>query len=177
MNNVAALALLMPVDIATARKAGRSPSLSLMPLSFATILGGMVTLIGTPPNIIIATFREDALGAPFAMFDFAPVGVVAAVAGLLFVALVGWRLIPNRDTGLGADPLAELKPYIAELRVPEGSKLVDSRLRDLEADAAKADVALIGVVRDGRRRYGTGTQPQARRGRRAGDRGRPRRAR
>jgi di/tricarboxylate transporter len=156
MNNVAALALLMPVDIATARKAGRSPSLSLMPLSFATILGGMVTLIGTPPNIIIATFREDALGASFAMFDFAPVGLVASVAGLLFVALVGWRLIPNRDTGLGADPLAELKPYIAELRVPEGSRLVDSRLRDLEADAAKADVALIGVVRDGRRRFGTG---------------------
>jgi hypothetical protein len=102
---------------------------------------------------------------------------VAAVAGLLFVALVGWRLIPNRDSGLGGDPLAELKPYIAELRVPEGRKLVDSRLRDLEADAAKADVALIGVVRDGRRRFGTGTQPQARRGRRAGDRGRPRRAR
>jgi Trk K+ transport system NAD-binding subunit len=65
------------------------------------------------------------------------------------VALVGWRLIPNRDTGLGADPLAELKPYIAELRVPEGSRLVDARLRDLEADAAKADVALIGVVRTG----------------------------
>jgi di/tricarboxylate transporter len=81
MNNVAALALLMPVDIATARKAGRSPSLSLMPLSFATILGGMVTLIGTPPNIIIATFREDALGAPFAMFDFAPVGLVARLQG------------------------------------------------------------------------------------------------
>jgi di/tricarboxylate transporter len=156
MNNVAALALLMPVDIATARKAGRSPGLSLMPLSFATILGGMVTLIGTPPNIIIATFREDALGEPFAMFDFAPVGLVAAVAGLLFVALVGWRLIPNRDSGVGADPLDELKPYIAELRVPEGSKLVDTRLRDLEADAAKADVALIGVVRDGRRRFGTG---------------------
>jgi di/tricarboxylate transporter len=86
MNNVAALALLMPVDIATARKAGRSPGLSLMPLSFATILGGMVTLIGTPPNIIIATFREDALGEPFAMFDFAPVGAVTALAGLL-----SWR--------------------------------------------------------------------------------------
>ena len=78
MNNVAALALLMPVDIATARKAGRSPGLSLMPLSFATILGGMVTLIGTPPNIIIAAIREDALGAPFGMFDFAPVGGTAA---------------------------------------------------------------------------------------------------
>jgi di/tricarboxylate transporter len=78
---------------------GTQPGLSLMPLSFATILGGMVTLIGTPPNIIIATFREDALGEPFAMFDFAPVGLVAPVAGLLFVALIGWRLIPNRDTG------------------------------------------------------------------------------
>ncbi len=65
MNNVAALALLMPVDIQTAHKAGRSPGLSLMPLSFATILGGMVTLIGTPPNIIIAAIREDPLGLPF----------------------------------------------------------------------------------------------------------------
>ncbi len=81
MNNVAALALLMPVDVQTARKAGRSPGLSLMPLSFATILGGMVTLIGTPPNIIIAAIREDALGAPFKMFDFAPVGGIAAIAG------------------------------------------------------------------------------------------------
>jgi di/tricarboxylate transporter len=156
MNNVAALALLMPVDIETARKAGRSPSLSLMPLSFATILGGMVTLIGTPPNIIIATFREDALGAPFAMFDFAPVGGVAAIAGLLFVALVGWRLIPTRDSGVGEDPMAGLEPYLAELRVPEDGKLVGTRLRDLETAAAEADVALIGVVRDGRRRYGTG---------------------
>ncbi|MCU4653122.1 SLC13 family permease [Roseibacterium sp. SDUM158016] len=156
MNNVAALALLMPVDIATARKAGRSPGLSLMPLSFATILGGMVTLIGTPPNIIIATFREDALGEPFAMFDFAPVGGVAAVAGLVFVALVGWRLIPVRDSGVGGDRVAELKPYIAELRLPEDGKLAGKRLRELEDEAAKADVALIGIVRDGRRRYGTG---------------------
>ncbi|MGB1390864.1 MAG: SLC13 family permease, partial [Paracoccaceae bacterium] len=78
MNNVAALALLMPVDMQTARKAGRSPGLSLMPLSFATILGGMVTLIGTPPNIIIAAIRGEALGEPYRMFDFAPVGGVAA---------------------------------------------------------------------------------------------------
>ncbi|MEM9032797.1 MAG: SLC13 family permease, partial [Pseudomonadota bacterium] len=78
MNNVAALALLMPVDIQTARKAGRAVGLTLMPLSFATILGGMVTLIGTPPNIIIASIREEALGEPFRMFDFAPVGSDAA---------------------------------------------------------------------------------------------------
>ena len=156
MNNVAALALLMPVDIATARKAGRSPGLSLMPLSFCTILGGMVTLIGTPPNIIIATIREDSLGEPFRMFDFAPVGGVAALVGLAFVALIGWRLIPVRDSGVGQDRIQELEPYLAELRIPEGSKLAGQRLRDLDAPAAAADIGLLGLVREGKRRFGTG---------------------
>lgn len=156
MNNVAALALLMPVDIATARKAGRSPGLSLMPLSFATILGGMATLIGTPPNIIIAAIREDALGAPFGMFDFAPVGGAAALAGLAFVAFIGWRLIPTRDSGVGGDALGALEPYISELTIPEDSKLVETRLRDLMEPAEKADAAILGLVRDGKRRFGTG---------------------
>ena len=152
MNNVAALALLMPVDVQTARKAGRSPGLSLMPLSFATILGGMATLIGTPPNIIIATIREDSLGEPFRMFDFAPVGGLAAIAGLLFVALVGWRLIPARDDA--TLELEDVSQYIAELTVPDGSKLIGKRLGALDEDAEKADVAIIGLIRDGKRRYG-----------------------
>jgi di/tricarboxylate transporter len=152
MNNVAALALLMPVDIQTARKAGRSPGLSLMPLSFATILGGMATLIGTPPNIIIAAIREDSLGAPFRMFDFAPVGGIAALIGLAFVALGGWRLIPKR--GDAGEQLADITEYIAELTVPEDSKLIGQRLGELDADAAQADVALLGLIRDGKRRYG-----------------------
>ena len=152
MNNVAALALLMPVDVQTARKAGRAPGLSLMPLSFATILGGMVTLIGTPPNIIIAAFREEALGEPFGMFDFAPVGGIAALAGLAFVALFGWRLIPNRGGGAqGQDALAE---YIAELTIPDESKQIGRRLGELDKEAEKADVAILGLVRDGKRRYG-----------------------
>ena len=152
MNNVAALALLMAVDVQTARKAGRSPGLSLMPLSFATILGGMVTLIGTPPNIIIAAIREESLGAPFKMFDFAPVGGIAAIAGMTFVALVGWRLIPARDeNGSTSDDLAE---YIAELTVPDGSKHIGKRLSELEAEAEKTDVAILGLIRDGKRRYG-----------------------
>ncbi|MDG1471896.1 MAG: SLC13 family permease [Ascidiaceihabitans sp.] len=152
MNNVAALALLMPVDIQTARKAGRSPGLSLMPLSFATILGGMVTLIGTPPNIIIAAIREESLGAPFKMFDFAPVGGIAAIAGLTFVALVGWRLIPARDDkGSAAEDLSQ---YIAELTVPDDSKHIGKRLAELDKDAEKTDVAVIGLIRDGKRRYG-----------------------
>jgi len=152
MNNVAALALLMPVDIQTARKAGRMASLSLMPLSFATILGGMVTLIGTPPNIIIAQYRSDALGAPFSMFDFAPVGGAAALAGLAFVALVGWRLIPQR--GDGTTPAAELEPYLAELTVPEDSEHISKPLRDLLPEAESAEVAILGLIRDGERRYG-----------------------
>ncbi len=156
MNNVAALALLMPVDIQTARKAGRPPGLSLMPLSFATILGGMVTLIGTPPNIIIASIRADALGAPFGMFDFAPVGGITALVGLAFVALVGWRLIPQQEGDkTGADPMEEYGQYLAELTVPEGSKLIGKRLRDLFDDAEKNDVAILGLIRDGKRRYGT----------------------
>ena len=155
MNNVAALALLMPVDIQTARKAKRPPGLSLMPLSFATILGGMITLIGTPPNIIIATIREDSLGESFSMFDFAPVGGVAAVAGLLFVALVGWRLIPQGKGGESSDPMADIAQYIAELTVPEGSKLIGQRVSELYETADKNDVAILGLVRGGKRRYGT----------------------
>lgn len=164
MNNVAALALLMPVDIQTARKAGRPVSLSLMPLSFATILGGMVTLIGTPPNIIIASIREDALGEPFKMFDFAPVGGVTAIAGLIFVALIGWRLIPQSDAGKnGSNPMDEFGQYVAELTVPDGSKHIGKRVKELLEDAEKNDVAILGLVRDGKRRYGTqrGTKLQA----------------
>ncbi|GFE65664.1 SLC13 family permease [Litoreibacter roseus] len=156
MNNVAALALLMPVDIQTARKAGREPGLSLMPLSFATILGGMVTLIGTPPNIIIATIREDTLGASFKMFDFAPVGGVTAIAGLLFVSLIGWRLIPARsDVGAAGDPMDGYGCYLAELTVPEDSKHIGERLGTLQEAAEKNDVAILGLIRDGKRRYGT----------------------
>ncbi|UWP98954.1 SLC13 family permease [Aliiroseovarius crassostreae] len=156
MNNVAALALLMPVDMQTARKAGRAPGLSLMPLSFATILGGMVTLIGTPPNIIIASIRGDAMGEPFHMFDFAPVGGVTALAGLIFVALVGWRLIPQPDSSEAArDPMADAGNYVAELTVPEDSKHIGKRLKELLEAAEKNDVAILGLVRDGKRRYGT----------------------
>jgi di/tricarboxylate transporter len=154
MNNVAALALLMPVDVETARRAGRAPGLSLMPLSFATILGGMATLIGTPPNIIIATWRGDTLGEPFGMFDFAPVGGVVAILGIAFVAAGGWRLIPQRETAGQADPADGIAPYIAELSVPEGSKALGLTLGDLETAAEAAEVGLIGLVRDGRRRLG-----------------------
>ena len=152
MNNVAALALLMPVDMHAAKKAGRSPALSLMPLSFASILGGMITLIGTPPNIIIAEFRGDVLGEPYHMFDFAPVGIACAAVGVAYVALIGWRLLPaGRHSADAGKELFDLANYIAEARVPEGSPAIGKLVRELEDQAAKIEVEIIGLTRRGRR--------------------------
>lgn len=156
MNNVAALALLMPVDLQAAQRAGRSPAPTLMPLSFASILGGMVTLIGTPPNIVIATFRESALGEPYKMFDFAPVGTVVALAGVLFVTLVGWRLIPvERSKHNAAKELKDLAGYVAEAKVTESSKAIGQALRDLDPLSEANDVHVLGLVRRGKRLPGS----------------------
>ena len=122
----------MPLDMQAARKAKRSPALTLMPISFASILGGMVTLIGTPPNIVIATFREDALGEPYKMFDFAPVGAAVAVVGVIYVALVGWRLVPtDRSRHDAVQELEELQEYVAEVGVNESSPFLGKALREL----------------------------------------------
>jgi len=155
MNNVAALALLMPVDIQAAAKAKRSPALSLMPLSFASILGGMITLIGTPPNIVIAEYRNTALGAPYRMFDFAPVGLACAAVGIAYVTLIGWRLLPKnrQQTDSGAE-LFDLADYVAELKVTEGSKVIGKQVKELDAEAEKADVEILGLIRNGSRLAG-----------------------
>ena len=145
MNNVAALALLMPVDLQAAKKAGRSPSLSLMPLSFASILGGMITMIGTPPNIVIAEYRGSALGEPYHMFDFAPVGLTCAAVGVAYVALIGWRLLPaDRQAADAGSELFALSDYVAEVKVPEGSGIVGQNVSDLDELAEKIDVRFWG---------------------------------
>jgi di/tricarboxylate transporter len=165
MNNVAALALLMPVDIQAAARAKRSPALTLMPLSFATILGGLITLIGTPPNIIIASFREKALGQPFAMFDFAPVGLACATVGVAFVAFIGWRLIPaergQTDSGM---ELMKLEDYIAELVVPAKSPVIGKLVRDLDKEADDNDCVIIGLIRRGKRQAGHARRVEIRKG-------------
>ncbi len=162
MNNVATLALLMPVDLSASAKAGRNPGLSLMPLSFATILGGMVTLIGTPPNIIIAAFRQETLGGSFAMFDFAPVGLAVAIVGVAFVALVGWRLIPAKPDAAPAADLRDVHGYVAELSVPEGSPAIGRKVSELDAEAEEAAVVVIGLVRNGRRLPGAARRAEIR---------------
>ncbi len=148
MNNVGALALLMPVAIQSSLDAKRSPAVVLMPLAFGTILGGMATLIGTPPNIIIANYRAEITGQPFGMFDFSPVGGVVAIVGIFFVALVGWRLIPfARRSKNAPQDLFHIQEYLTEVKVPENSKAIGKSLSELESATEDSDVLIIGLVR------------------------------
>ncbi len=166
MNNVAALALLMPVDLQASKRAGRSVRSTLMPLSFASILGGMITMIGTPPNIIIAQYRSSTeAGTPFKMFDFTPVGLISALVGIAFVALIGWRLVPKAEEGTtsSSEPI-KLEDYIAELVIPEKSKAIGQQVRDLYEEGNENDVIILGVVRNNRRLKGFSASLELRQG-------------
>jgi di/tricarboxylate transporter len=152
MNNVGALALMLPVALRQAYRDGYSPAIALMPLAFGSILGGLATLIGTPPNLLVSTFRARAVGEGYGMFAFAPVGGAVALAGVAFVALIGWRLLP-RDRRAAPDPekVFDIAEYVTELRLPDDSALAGSTVREVEA-LADADVRVIGIVRGGTRR-------------------------
>lgn len=163
MNNVGALALLMPVAMQMARRQQIATGKVLMPLSFGTILGGMTTLIGTPPNLIVSGFRQANGDGNFSMFDFTPVGLVVAGVGVAFVALIGWRIVPGRKQA-GADSF-DSGAYITEARVSEGSKAVGMTLHDIELALVEADAQVLGLVRNEVRV----TPPSPRRRTRAGD--------
>jgi di/tricarboxylate transporter len=151
MNNVGALALLMPVAIWMSRRSGRSPSLLLMPLAFGSLVGGLITLIGTPPNIIIALFREETGKPAFGMFDFSPVGAGVALAGLLFIALIGWRLTPRREGQSAPEELFEIDSYLSEVRIPTDSSFVGQTIFHLTSAMEKeTEATVVDLVRDGR---------------------------
>ncbi len=146
MNNVGALALLMPVGVRLAQRLDLPPGKVLMPLAFASILGGTTTLIGTPPNLIVAGFAAEARGVAFAMFEFTPVGLAVTAAGVGFLGLVGWRLVPARPEAAAEG--FETGAYLTEARVPEGSKAADQRLRDLERRLDETGAQIVGLVRN-----------------------------
>ena len=149
MNNVGALALLMPVGLKLADQQGLPPGKVLMPLAFGSILGGMTTLIGTPPNLIVAGFREELNGESFSMFDFSPVGTAVALGGLVFVVLLSRWLVParERESGVGFVTGA----YLTEARVPEDSAAVGMTLRRVESELEMADALVVGLIRGERR--------------------------
>lgn len=157
INNVGALALLMPVAVWMSREAGRSPSLLLMPLAFGSLLGGTMTLIGTPPNIIIASYREGT--EAFGLFDFAPVGAAITFAGIAFIALAGWRLTPRRGDESGDDDkLFSVGDYLTELKIPEGSPHAGATLHNLLAESGEdRDVVVLALIRDDKRQLAPST--------------------
>lgn len=149
MNNIGACALFMPVALQTAAKTQSPPSRLLMPISFASLLGGLVTLIGTPPNVIIAGFRGDATGEAFGMFDFTPVGLTVALAGLAYIIFIGWRLLPEREQPKqAAAQLFQIDDYIAEAAVRPGGLLDAGSVNDLEA-LSHGEVAVVALLRKG----------------------------
>ena len=174
MNNVGALALLLPVALKTASEQERSPGLILMPLAFASILGGMITMIGTPPNIIISSFRSEYLnnlahraktdpviaeylvkiGTPegfFGMFDFAPVGGLVALLGVVFVAVIGWRLIPKDSLkSSGKEDMFALNEYITEVRVPEECNYIGKTLGEVEKETGEKMMIFGFIKKDGK---------------------------
>lgn len=150
MNNVGALALLLPVAVRLAREGEYEPSRLLMPLGFASLLGGLTTMIGTPPNIIIGTFRAESAGAPFAMFDFFPVGGMAALAGLAFLWLASARLVPVRRASASQTALFRIEDYLSEATVTEESSAAWKTVAEIE-EALGGDIVIAGIVRRDRR--------------------------
>jgi len=163
--NVGALAILMPIAMQTARRTGKPASALLMPMSFASLLGGLVTLVGTSPNIIVSEVRQSVLGKPYGMYDFAPVGLSLTAVGVVFLAFA-YRLLPRHRTAqAGMDAALAAKPYVTEATVPGDWNSEKKRVGDLHG-LAEGDVKVVALIRGGQRR----TAPHANLHLRPGDR-------
>lgn len=144
INNAGALAIVIPIAVHLAHKSSTPIALFLLPLAFASHLGGFMTLIGTPRNIIISDFREQATGVPFAMFDFLPVGGVIALLGIVFLVVISWRFIPLRKTtDLATEQSRE---YTTEVTISPHSKVAEMTILKFEA-ATKQTLRVRGVYR------------------------------
>ena len=152
VKNIGALAMLIPVAFQLARRTGTSPSSLLMPMAFGSLLGGLMTLIGTSPNIIVSQMRKEITGEPFRMFDFLPVGLGLAIAGVTFLAF-GYRLLPPARKGTASmDAAFNLQGYTAEVRLPDGSPTVGKTVAELEA-LGEGEVQVATIIRERFRRY------------------------
>jgi di/tricarboxylate transporter len=146
MNNIGALALLMPIAIQMAAKHDLPAGKVLMPLAFGSILGGMTTLIGTPTNLVVAGFRESSGMGSFSMFDFSPVGVSVALVGVIFVGVFGWRIVPVRKQSDSGS--FDTGTYLSEVRIDSGSKAENMSLREVDQLLDEADAQIIGLIRN-----------------------------
>ena len=157
MNNVGSVALLLPVALYIARKKEIPASVLLMPLAFAAHFGGMITLIGTPTNLIVSSFREQSIGIPYQMFDFAPVGIGITLASLVFIVFIGWRLIPKRKGQISVKELFDIEDYVTEVELTEDSKLVGERLSEIRKYTENG-VNILSLVRNQEKRMAPAPQ-------------------
>lgn len=150
MNNIGALAIFLPIAISFARKIGRNVSELLMPMAFASLLSGLLTLIGTPPNLMISNIRENFTGEQYQMFDFTPVGILLCLFGTIYLAF-SWKLVPKDRKGA---PLPEdrfsIEDYVSEINVDEGSTLIEKTIREIE-QMVEGDISITGILRSGYR--------------------------
>ena len=147
MNNIGAMAILLPVTIAVCQQNSWNPPKFLMPLAFASILGGMNTMIGTPPNIIISQYRETYTGTSFNFFDFSFVGVAVSLLGVVFIAFLGYRLVKVRQEAGDEIKLIDLKNYLFEVRVKKDSKAIGKRLSEIKK-VAGPETEVLGIVNE-----------------------------
>jgi di/tricarboxylate transporter len=154
VKNVGALAMLMPAAFQMAKKNEASPSVFLMPMSFASLLGGLMTLVGTSPNIIVSRVRQDMTGHPFRMFDYFPTGFGLLVVGLIFLRF-GYRLLPrDRRAAPTVGEAMDIKGYVTEATIGEGSPAIDETVDEF-SERHDGDVTITSVLRAGMR-----SQPQ-----------------
>jgi len=150
IKNIGALAMMLPIAYQLARKGGHSPSVFLMPMAFASLLGGVVTLVGTSPNVIVSRVRAELGGEPFSMFDFTPVGIVVALAGCAFL-MVGYRLLPqDRRGAVSLDQAIDIKDYVTEAKIGAMSVLAGQTVADLKA-IGDGELQIVAILRDERR--------------------------
>lgn len=151
MNNVGSLGLMMPVAIHAFIKSNKSPSIILIPLAFSSVLGGLITAIGTPPNLLISEYRQSVLGASYNMFDFTPVGLIVAFFGVLFISVIGWRLVPIRKASKTED-LFQIHDYMTEIKIPKGSQFDKMKIKEF-LNETKIDFDLIAIIRSGAKTF------------------------
>ncbi|VVC76048.1 hypothetical protein AQUSIP_13500 [Aquicella siphonis] len=155
MNNVGALGLMMPISIQSFINNKKSPSSILMPIAFSSELGGLITAIGTPPNLLISNFRHELTGSAFGLFDFTPVGLLLAILGVAFISLIGWRLVPEREKFNKSEDLFQISDYTTEVKVPKGSPLCNKTVKEFYTSSS-ADFELVAIIHKGVKKFAFG---------------------
>lgn len=148
MNNIGALALILPIALRMAKDGDIPPSQLLMPVAFSSLMGGMITIIGTPPNLIVSNYRLQVSGIPFSFFEFAPIGLAIMILGILFTVILGIRLIPKRETNMD-DGIFNIGEYLSEVKIEKSSKVIGQQVLDFK-NIYKIDVEVLSILRDDR---------------------------